>query len=159
MVSTQATLTSWFLLIYIFGIVSSCLWRVWIYGVWIVHMPMSAVLCFFQGGRGQWMFFSFSLHITPVRQPLSEPWARMTASNLPWVFSSTLSNVVLADMHKTIEADVGIHAQIFRLAQSGNELTLSHSHSEVQAFLHFLVLLFSTSVFFHLSFIGLNQCS
>ncbi|KAM7322265.1 hypothetical protein ACRRTK_019106 [Alexandromys fortis] len=33
-------------------------------------------------------------------------------------------NVLLADMHKTIEADVGIHAQIFRLAQSGNELTL-----------------------------------
>lgn len=69
-VSIQATLTSWILLTYIFLIVSSCLWRVWIYGVWIVHMLMSAVLCLLQGGRVVGMFFSISFHITFVRQAL-----------------------------------------------------------------------------------------
>lgn len=69
-VSIQATLTSWIFLTYIFLIVSSCLWRAWIYGVWIVHMLMSAVLCLLLGGRGQGMFFSNSLHITFVIQAL-----------------------------------------------------------------------------------------
>lgn len=82
-------------------------------------------------------------------------WARMTASSLPWVFSSTLGNAVVVDIHKAIDVDVRIRDQVFKITQRGP----SPSEPWFLAFLYLLKLLFSTSVFLCLSFIGLNQYS
>lgn len=153
-VSTWATLTSWILLIYIFVIVSSCLWRVWymVYELCTCRRVLSYDSSKEEEGKEcsslslftllLWDSLYLNLELGPP--PAISHEASLPHSAMRWLQTCTrLLKWMLESM-----------SRFSGLTREGMS-----SPSEFQAFLHLLVLLFSTSVFLCLSFIGLSQYS